>query len=72
LLETLKNEKKRRQRGKRLNLVGEEDQGAQLFHASCVRAALAYEAEKEAKALVEKAEKIAKKVKAVEISRGSN
>jgi hypothetical protein len=66
LLETLKNEKKWRQRGKRLNLVGEEDQGAQLFHASRVRAALAYEAEKEAKAMVEKAEKIARKVKVVE------
>jgi hypothetical protein len=47
--ETLKNEKKRIHRGKRLNLIGEEDSGAPLFHSSRVRAALAHEAEKEAK-----------------------
>ena len=66
LLETLKEEKKRRKRGKRLNLVGEEDSGAQLFHSSKVQAALAYEAEKEAKLAVEKAEKASKKAKGVE------
>jgi len=31
--DTLKKEKKRRKRGKKLNLVGEEDSGAQLFHS---------------------------------------
>ena len=61
LLETLKNEKKRRQRGKRLNLVGEEDSGAQLFYALRVRAALAYKAEKEAVIVAEKAAKDARK-----------
>jgi hypothetical protein len=66
LLETLKNEKKWRQREKRLNLFGEEDQSTQLIHASRICAALIYEAEKEAKAMVERNEKIAKKVKAVE------
>ena len=66
LLETLKEEKKRRKRGKRLNLVGEEDSGAQLFHSSKVQAALAYKAEKEAKLAVEKAKKASKKAKGVE------
>jgi hypothetical protein len=49
-----------------LNLIGEEDSGAQLFHSGRVCAALAYEAEKEAKSTAEKAEKVAKKVKAQE------
>jgi hypothetical protein len=66
LQETLKNEKKRRQRGKRLNLLGEEDSGAQLFHSSRVRAALAYEAEKEARVAAEKVEKEVKKAQAAE------
>ena len=48
LFETLKTEKKRRQRGKRLNLVGEEDNDAQIFPPSKVRAALEYAAAKEA------------------------
>jgi len=66
LIETLKEEKKRRKRGKRLNLVGEEDSGAQLFYSSRVQAALTYEAEKEAKLAVEKAEKASKKAKGAE------
>jgi hypothetical protein len=66
LLETIKNEKQQRQRGKRLNLIGGEDSGAQLFHSWRVHAALAYEAEKEAKATAEKTEKVAKKVKVQE------
>lgn len=39
LLEALKVEKKKRARGKRLNLVGEEDNGPQLFSPSRVKAA---------------------------------
>ncbi|TAQ86407.1 hypothetical protein B7494_g5258 [Chlorociboria aeruginascens] len=66
LLETLKNEKRRRQRGKKLNLVGEEDSGAQLFHSSRVRAALAFEAEKKAIATADKVEKDARKARALE------
>ncbi|KAN0086761.1 hypothetical protein V8E54_000449 [Elaphomyces granulatus] len=71
LQKTLKNEleKKRRQRGERLNLLGEEDFGAQLFHSSRVRAALAYEAEKEARVAAEKAEKEAKKAQAKKTSK---
>jgi hypothetical protein len=57
LLETLKTEKKRRQHGKKLNLLGETDTGAQLFHSSRVLAALAYEVEKNKKAAIEKADK---------------
>ena len=66
LLDTLANEKKRRKRGKRLNLVGEEDIGAQLFHSSKVQVAKAYAAEKDAKEQAEKAEKEAKKAQATE------
>jgi hypothetical protein len=49
LLDTLAKEKKRRKQGKRLNLIGEEDTGAQLFHSSRVQMANAYAAELEAK-----------------------
>jgi hypothetical protein len=62
----LKKEKKRRNRGKRLNLVGEEDLGAQLFYSSRVHAALAYRAEQEALKEVEIAAKLAKKAQAIE------
>jgi hypothetical protein len=68
-LETLKAEKKRRQRGKKLNLLGEADTGAQLFHSSRVCAALAYEAEKNEKAAIEKADKEAKKIQGQENKR---
>ena len=46
-------------------MIGEEDSGAQLFHASRVRAALVFEAEKEAKQAAERAENFEKKVQAV-------
>ena len=39
LFETVKTEKQRRQRGKRLNLVGKEDTGAQIFKPEQVLAA---------------------------------
>ena len=66
MLDTLGKEKKRRKRGKKLNLVGEEDTGAQLFHFSRVYAALEYQAAKEAVGQAEKAEKEAKKAQAAE------
>jgi hypothetical protein len=66
LFKSLKNEKKRRQRGKRLNLVGEEDSGAQLFHTSRVRVAQAFAAEKEAAIQAEKAAKAEKKALVVQ------
>jgi hypothetical protein len=65
LIETFKTEKKRRKCGKRLNLISEEDSGAQLFHMSKVCAALAFEAEKEAKQATERTEKFEKKAQAV-------
>ena len=69
MLETLKNEKKRRQRGKKLNLVGEEDTSAQLFHSSRVRTMSAFKAEIQVKTVAEKAEKEAKKIQGVENKR---
>lgn len=42
LIESLKREKKSRKQGKRLNLVGEEDSGPQLFSTPRVRAILAF------------------------------
>src|SRR6266536_1846803 len=65
-LDTLKKEKQRRKRRKKLNLVSEEDNGAQLFYSSRVRATLAFEAEKEAKEKAERAEKDVKKALTVE------
>ena len=47
LLEALKNEKKRRNRGKKLNLLGEEDSGPQFFSPGRVQAARAYQASKD-------------------------
>jgi hypothetical protein len=66
LLETFKDEKKKRKRGKRLNLVGGEDNGGQLFDSARVRAALDYQEEKDAIAIAEKARKDAKKMQIVE------
>ena len=66
LFETIKTEKQRRQRGKRLNLIGEENNGAQIFAPSQVHAALEYAAAKETRTIAEKAEKVAKKVQAAE------
>ncbi|MCJ1347806.1 hypothetical protein MMC31_006035 [Peltigera leucophlebia] len=48
LIEALKIEKQKKNRGKRLNLLGEEDNGPQLFSLSRVRAAWEFAAEKEA------------------------
>jgi hypothetical protein len=47
-------------------LVGEEDNGAQLFHSSRVRATLTFKAEKEAKEKAKKAGKDTKKALTVE------
>jgi hypothetical protein len=48
LIRALKTEKKKRNRGKRLNLVGEEENGPQIFTPNRVRRALAYADEQEA------------------------
>ena len=61
LIETLKEEKQQRKRGKRLNLVGEEETSAQLFDADRVRTALAYAANKEELAEAKKEEKATRK-----------
>ncbi len=49
LIGALKVEKQKKNRGKRLNLLGEEDNGLQLFSSSRVRAAREFAAKKEAK-----------------------
>jgi hypothetical protein len=66
LFETIKTEKQRRQREKRLNLVGKESSGAQIFPPSQVRVALDYAAAKKAEAEAGKAAKTAKKAQAAE------
>ncbi len=48
LIEALKVEKQKRNRGKRLNLLGEEDNGPLLFSPSYVRAAKEFAAKKKA------------------------
>jgi hypothetical protein len=48
LINALKIEKKKRKRGKRLNLIGEEDRGPQFFSPSRVEAARAQQALKDA------------------------
>jgi hypothetical protein len=47
LVTALKDEKKRRKRGKHLNLLGEEDSGPQLFSPARIQAARDYQAIKE-------------------------
>jgi DDE superfamily endonuclease len=47
LEETLRREKKKKQRGKRLNLLGEEDFGAQLYSPGQVQNARDFQAQKE-------------------------
>ena len=47
LEQALKNEKKKRQQGKRLNLIGKEDAGAQFFGSQEIQAARDYQAIKE-------------------------
>src|SRR5450432_1305833 len=58
LQQSLQLEKRKRNRGKRLNLVGEEDCGPQFFTPERVRAAIAYQAEKEREEEAEKQAKI--------------
>ena len=65
-LTTLKNEKKRRQCRKKLNLINKEDISTQLFHSSKVYTTKAFKAEIQAKTTTEKAEKDAKKIQGVE------
>ena len=62
LLEALEIEKKKRTRGKRLNLIGKECSGPQFFSPTRIQAARAYQQEKEATELAKKANKHAKKV----------
>ena len=66
MLDTLSKEKKRRKRGKKLNLVGEKDTSAQLFHSSKVYTTLEYQVVKETTKQAKKAEKKAKKVQVAE------
>ena len=47
LEQALKNEKKKRQRGKQLNLIGKEDAGAQFFGSQEIQAVRDYQATKE-------------------------
>ena len=47
LLDALKNEKKRRKRGKKLNLLGEHHFGSQFFSSGRVQAARVYQAAKD-------------------------
>lgn len=61
LFEIIKEEKRRRQRGKRLNLVGEEGMGAQLFSAEVVCKAKDFASEKETREALEKNEKVKRK-----------
>ena len=48
LVQALKDEKKRRKRGKRLNLLGQEGSGPQFFSPSQIQAARDYQASKDA------------------------
>ena len=66
MFETVKAKKQRRQRGKRLNLIGKEDNGAQIFPPHQVLAAKEYAAKKQAEIDTKKAETTAKKVMAAE------
>ena len=54
LLKALKQEKKRRKRGKRLNLLGEDESGPQFFSPSRVQAAREYQAIKEEDELIKR------------------
>jgi hypothetical protein len=63
LQQSLKLEKKKRQKGKRLNLVGEEDYGPQFFTPERVRAAIDYQAQKEDDQELEKRARIENKAR---------
>ena len=54
LLEALKQEKKRRKRNKRLNLLNEEDSGAQFFSLTRIQAVREYQAIKEENKLIKR------------------
>jgi hypothetical protein len=54
LMGALKDEKKKRSRGKRLNLVGEEDNRPQFYRPSEVLYAISYASEKEAQEQAER------------------
>src|SRR5450432_1123423 len=63
LQQSLKLEKKKRQKGKRLNLVGEEDYRPQFFTLERVRAAINYQAQKEDNQEQEKRAKVENKAR---------
>ena len=56
LIKALKDEKKRRRRGKRLNLLGEEDSGPQFFSPVRIQAARDYQESKETNEALRKQE----------------
>jgi len=62
LFETIQDEKKRRRRGKRLNLVGEETGSAELWNTAKIEQAKGLVLEKTTKALQEKEDKVQGKV----------
>jgi len=63
LQQSLKLEKRKRQKGKRLNLIGEEDYGPQFFTPERVRAAIDYQAQKEDDQELEKRARIENKAR---------
>ena len=56
LIKALKDEKKRRRRGKKLNLLGEEDSGPQFFSPARIQAARDYQESKETNEALRKQE----------------
>lgn len=58
---SLRNEKKKRQRGKRLNLLGEEDSGPQFFSPKRVQAARQFQAIKDAEEVLRQQQILDKK-----------
>jgi hypothetical protein len=68
LIRALKDEKKKRSRGKRLNLLGEESSGPQFYSPATVHCAKIYASEKEAGEQQERDRIAAKKASAVPIS----
>ena len=63
LQQSLKLEKKKRQKGKRLNLIGGEDHGPQFFTPERVHATINYQAQKEDNHKLEKRARIENKAK---------
>ena len=59
---SLRNEKKKRQRGKRLNLLGEEDSGPQFFSPQRVQAARQFQATKTLKKHYDSSKSLTKKL----------